>query len=102
MFLTNKTRLKIQDIVKRISQDKPVSLEERIYIEKLSRHNSTLWTWLKKANSLRRYGKQNSNGINGLIQNLGLDGLETENHFDPQKDDLADWFSGSPDWVRRS
>ena len=37
-----------------------------------------------------------------VIQNLGLDGLEKENHFDPKNDDLADWFSGSPDWVRRS
>ena len=25
-----------------------------------------------------------------------------KNHFDPKNDDLADWFSGSPDWVRRS
>ena len=102
MFLTNKSRLKIINIVKRISVDKKVSLEERIYVEKLAKHNSTIWTWLKKANSLRRYGKQNIDGINGLIQSLGLDGLETENHFDPKKDDLADWFSGSPDWVRRS
>ena len=102
MFLTNKTRLKIKDIIKRISADQNVTLEERIYVEKLAKHNSTIWTWLKKANSLRRYGKQNSDGINGLIQNLGLDGLETENLFDPQNDDLAYWFSGSPDWVRRS
>ena len=102
MFLTNTTRLKIKDIVKRISVDEPVSLEERIYVEKFAKHNSTIWTWLKKANSLRRYGKQNSDGINGLIQSLGLDGLETESHFDPKNDDIADWFSGSPDWVRRS
>ena len=102
MFLTNKTRLKIKNIVKRISEDKQVSLEERIYLEKIAKHNSTIWTWLKKANSLRRHGKQNSDGINGLIQTLGLDGLETENHFDPKNDDIADWFSGSPDWVRRS
>ena len=102
MFLTNKTRLKIKDIVKRISIDEPVSLDERISVEKFSKHSSTIMTWLKKANSLRRYGKQNSEGINGLIQSLGLNGLEIENHFDPKKDDLADWFSGSPDWVRRS
>ena len=102
MFLTNQTRLKIQDIVVRISKDKKVSLEERIYIEKLAKHNSTIWTWLKKANSLRRYGRQNADGINGLIQSLGLNGLEPENHFDPKNDDIADWFSGSPDWVRRS
>ena len=102
MFLTNKTRLKIKDIIKRISANEKVTLEERIYLEKLAKHNSTIWTWLKKANSLRRYGKQNSDGINGLIQNLGLDGLENENHFDPRSDDIADWCSGSPDWVRRS
>ena len=102
MFLTNKTRLKIQDIVRRIADDKNVSLNERIYVEKLAKHNSTIWTWLKNANRLRRYGKQNSDGINGLIQNLVLDGLETENHFDPKNDDIADWVSGSPDWVRRS
>ena len=102
MFLTNQTRLKIKDIISRISKDEIISLEERIYVEKLAKHNSTIWTWLKKANSLRRYGKQNVDGVNGLIQSLGLDGLETENHFDPKTDDIADWFSGSPDWVRRS
>ncbi len=42
MFLTNKTRLKIKDIVKRISVDEPVSLEERIYVEKFAKHNSTI------------------------------------------------------------
>ena len=102
MFLTNQTRLKIKNILNRISKDEKVSLEERIYVEKLAKHNSTIWTWLKKANSFRRYGKQDGDGINGLIQSMGLDGLETENHFDPKNDDIADWFSGSPDWVRRS
>ena len=42
MFLTNKTRIKIKDIVKRISLDEPVSLEERIYVEKFSKRNSTM------------------------------------------------------------
>jgi len=51
---------------------------------------------------LRRYGKQNSDGINGLVKNLRLDGLETENNFDPKNDDLADLVSGSSDWVGRS
>ena len=102
MFLTNKSRLKIKDIIKRISTDEKVSLDERIYVQKFAKHISTIWTWLRKANSLRRYGKQNSDGINGLIQSLGLDGLETDNHFDPKNDDIADLFSGSPEWVRRS
>ena len=102
MFLTTQTRLRIKNIISRISNDEQISLEERVYVEKLAKHNSTIWTWLKKANSLRRHGKQNEDGINGLIQSLGLNGLEAENHFDPKNDDIADWFSGSPDWVRRS
>ena len=64
MFLTTQTRQKIKEIVKKISKDEQVTLEERIYVEKLAKHNSTIWTWLKKANSLRRYGKQKSDGIN--------------------------------------
>ena len=102
MFLSNQKRLKIQEIIKRISLDKEVSLNERIFVEKYAKHSSTVWNWLKKANSLRRNGKQDQESINGLIQSLGLDGLERENHFDPKNDDIADWFSGSPDWVRRS
>ena len=102
MFLSNQMRLKIQEIIQRISLDEEVSLTERILVEKHAKHSSTVWTWLKKANSLRRYGKKNQESISGLIQSLGLDGLDSENHFDPKNDDIADWFSGSPDWVRRS
>ena len=102
MFLSNETRLKIQSIVKRISSDEEISLKERILVEKHANHSSTIWTWLKKANSIRRYGTQNQKSINGLMQSLGLNGLDQENHFDPKYDDIADWFSGSPDWVRRS
>ena len=102
MFLSNQTRLKIQEIIKRISLDKEVSLSERLFVEKHAKHCSTVWTWIRKANSLRRHGRQDQESINGFIQSLGLDGLERENHFDPKNDDIADWFSGSPDWVRRS
>ena len=35
MLLNNQKRLKIQDIIKRISLDKEVSLEERIYVENM-------------------------------------------------------------------
>ena len=41
--------------------------------------------------------------IDGLLQSLGIDGIDRENHFDPNKDDLSDWFGGgSPDWIKRS
>ena len=102
MLLSNQKRLKIKDIIKRISLNKEISLKERIYVEKYAQHSSTISLWLKKAASIRRHGKQNQDGINSLLQSLGIDGLDRENHFNPNKDDISDWFGGSPDWLRRS
>ena len=102
MLLSNEKRLKIQEIIKKISLDKEVSLNERIYIEKYAKHSSTISLWLKKANSIRRHGKQSEDRINSLLQSLGIDGLDRENHFDPNKDDISDWLGGSPDWIKRS
>ena len=102
MLLSSQKRLKIQEIIKRISLDKEVSLKERIYIEKYAKHSSQIYLWLKKANSIRRHGIQSEGGINDLLQSLGIDGLDKENHFDPNKDDISDWFGGAPDWIKRS
>ena len=102
MLLSNQKRLKIQDIIRRISIDKEVSLKERIYVEKYAKHSSIISLWLKKANSIRRHGLQSEDSINGLLQSLGIDGLDRENHFNPNKDDISDWFGGSPDWIKRS
>lgn len=103
MLLNNQKRLKIQDIIKRISLDKAVSLKERIYVEKYAKHSSLVSLWLKKATSIRRHGLlQSKGGIDNLLQSLGIDGLDNENHFNPNKDDISDWFGGSPDWIKRS
>ena len=102
MLISNKKRLKIQGIIKRIAHDKSISLEERIYIEKFAQHNSTISLWLKKANSFRRNGVNNEGGIDSLLQSFGIDGLDKENHFKPDVDDISDWFGGAPDWLKRS
>ena len=102
MFLSNQKRLKIKEIIKKISLDKEVSLKERIYVEKYAKHSSLISLWLKKANSIRRHGLQSEESIDGLLQSLGIDGLDGENHFNPNKDDISDWFGGSPDWIKRS
>ena len=49
MFLSNQKRLKIQEIIRRISIDKEVSLKERIYVEKYAKHSSIISLWLKKS-----------------------------------------------------
>ena len=102
MLLSNQKRQKIHGIIKRIAQDKLISLEERIYVEKFARHNSTISLWLKKANSFRRNGLKSDGGIDNLLQSFGVDGLDKENHFNPNEDDISDWFGGAPDWLRRS
>ena len=102
MLLSNQKRLKIQDIIRRISLNKEVSLKERIYIEKYAKQSSIISLWLKKATSIRRHGVQRKGGINGLIQSLGIDGLDEENHLNPDIDDISSWFRGSPDWIKRS
>ena len=102
MILSNQKRLKIQRIIKRIAQDKSITLEERIYVEKFANHNSTISLWLKKANSFRRNGTKNDGGIDNLLQSFGIDGLDKENYFNPNEDDISDWFGGAPSWLRRS
>ena len=102
MLLSNQKRLKIKEIVKKISLDEEVSLKDRILVEKYAKHSSLISLWLKKANSIRRHGIQSKDSINGLIQSLGIDGLDVDNHFNPNKDDISDWFGGSPDWIKRS
>tara|TARA_A100001035_G_C27647121_1_gene437418 strand:+ start:22 stop:330 length:309 start_codon:yes stop_codon:yes gene_type:complete len=102
MLLSNQKRLKIQGIIRRIAQDNPISLDERIYVEKFAQHNSTISLWLKKANSFRRNGLEEQGGIDNLLQSFGIDGLDKENHFNPSQDDISDWFGGAPNWLRRS
>ena len=102
MLLSNQKRLKIHGIIKRIAQDQSISLEERIYVGKFAKHNPTISLWLKKANSFRRHGLKKDDGIDNLLQSLGIDGIDKENHFNPNEDDLPDWFGGAPGWLRRS
>ena len=83
MLLSNAKRQKIQGIIKRIAQDKSITLEERIFVEKFAHHNSTISLWLKKANSFRRNGTKNDGGLDNLLQSFGIDGLDKENHFNP-------------------
>ena len=102
MFLNIQTREKIQDIIRRITMNEEITLEERIFVENHAKNSSSIWAWLKMAISLRRHGDLNQEGIKGLIQSLSLDGLEIENDFNPNNDDIYEWFNGAPEWVRRS
>ena len=100
-MLTTSSRLRIQDILTRIAIGKEVTLEERIYINKYATKNQNVSSWLRKAIRLQR-NNPISNPIDELLNELDLSSDEPHSTFNPDQDDLGEWFSGAPSWIRRS
>ena len=101
-MLTTTTRLKLQDILTRLSKNEEVSLDERILVQKYADRNSTVWHWLRKARSIQVKGNLEQSSMGGFMQQMNLPGQTNEDHFKGSQDDLGEWFQGSPQWVRRS
>ena len=100
-MLTTSARLRIQEILTRISTGNEVTLEERIYINKYASSNQNVSAWLRKASYLQR--KQvKSNSTDELLNGLDLCSPDPHSTYNPDQDDLGEWFSGAPSWVRRS
>ena len=100
-MLTTSTRLRIQEILTRLSLGHKVSLEERIYINKYATKNQNVSNWLRQASRIQRK-EPISNQIDQLLNELDLISDEPYSTYDPNRDDLGEWFSGAPSWVRRS
>ena len=100
-MLTTCTRLRIQEILIRLSRGNQVTLEERIYINKYATKNQNVSSWLRKASRIQR-NEPISNPIDKLLDGLDLSSEEPHSTFNPNRDDLGEWFSGSPSWIRRS
>ena len=100
-MLTTTSRLRIQEILIRLSMGKQVTLEERIYINKYATRNQNVSSWLRKASRIQRQEKIN-NQIDELLNGLDLSAGEPHVTYNPDHDDLGEWFSGAPSWIRRS
>ena len=100
-MLTTSTRLRIQEILTRLSLGHKVSLEERIYINKYATKNQNVSNWLRQASRIQRK-EPISNQIDQLLNELDLISDEPYSTYDPNRDDLGEWFSGAPSWIRRS
>jgi len=100
-MLTTTSRLRIQEILTRLSMGKEVTLEERIYINKYATRNQNVSSWLRKASRIQRQEKIN-NQIDELLNGLDLSADEPHVTYNPDHDDLGEWFSGAPSWIRRS
>ena len=100
-MLTTSVRLRIQEILTRIAKGHKVTLEERIYINKYASRNQHVSAWLRKALHFQR-NKYTSNPIDELINGLDLCSSDPHGTYNPDQDDLGEWFSGAPSWIRRS
>ena len=102
-MLTPSTRLRLQDIVRRIGNGEPVQLHERIQLQKYADHHPVVGGWLREAQRQRQV--RCGDGIDRLMGQLELGAAEPGTGFRPDPDDpgeLGDWFSNAPDWLRRS
>ena len=100
-MLSSSVRIRIQEILSRIANGNEVTLEERIYINKYASRNQNVSAWLRKASHLQRKSI-NSNPIDQLLNELDLFSSEPHSTYNPDQDDIGEWFSGAPSWVRRS
>tara|TARA_Y100001968_G_scaffold321292_1_gene355462 strand:- start:609 stop:911 length:303 start_codon:yes stop_codon:yes gene_type:complete len=100
-MLTTSSRIRIQEILTRIARGNEVTLEERIYINKYASRNQNVSAWLRKASHLQRKGII-CNQIDELLNGLDLSAADPHSTYNPNQDDLGEWFSGAPSWVRRS
>ncbi len=78
-----------------------VTLEERIYINKYAARDQNVSSWLRKASHLQR-NKFSRNPIDELLNGLDLCPSDPNETYNPDQDDIGEWFSGAPKWIRRS
>ena len=100
-MLTTSARLRIQEILTRVAKGNSVTLEERIFINKYASKNQNVAAWLRKASYIQR-NKFSSTPIDELLNGLDLCQPDPHSTFDPDQNDLGEWFSGAPSWIRRS
>ena len=100
-MLSTASRLRIQQILIKLSKGDIVTLEERIYINKFANRDQTVSAWLKRAIRLQQ-NNESTNPIDKLINGLDLGSSDPNSTFNPDQEDLGDWFTGAPSWLGRS
>ncbi len=100
-MLSPSSRSRIKEILSRVAQGETVTLDERLYIHKLADKDQTVNAWLTRARRVQTNEKSND-PIDELLSGLDLDPTEPNSFYNPDQEDLGDWFSGAPSWIGRS
>lgn len=99
-MLSSATRLRLKEILDRIAQDLPVSLQERITLQKYADRDQRVADWLRQARRQRL--PASTDGLDRLLDGLNLGSGDPDAGYRRGDDDLGDWFTGAPGWLRRS
>tara|TARA_B100000925_G_scaffold223986_1_gene172570 strand:- start:161 stop:463 length:303 start_codon:yes stop_codon:yes gene_type:complete len=99
-MLTTSTRLKLQSILRRLSEGSSISLSERVYLQKFADCDRSVSSWLRQARRQQLAGGGRS-GVDSLLDDLNIGSAEPDQQHRPGADDLGDWFGGAEPWLRR-
>ena len=100
-MLSENARQRLKDILCRVANNMPVSLTERVYLQKHADQDQTVANWLHQARSMQQEAKP-KDSIDDLLHELSLGSADPEVNFNPKEDDLGEWFGGAPSWLGRS
>ena len=95
------TRLRLKNLLDRISNGEAVSLKDRLYLSKFADQNQTISNCLRRA-QLTQQKANPTNSIDHLLNDLDLTPSDPEATFKNNQDDLGEWFCGAPSWIGRS
>ena len=70
--------------------------------DKLTKNNMKLKNTLLQKKDIIFISLKEGFGIDQLLDSLNLGTEEPYSEFNPEKEDLGDWFMGCPSWLARS
>ena len=105
-MLSTSYRLKLENICERIANHQEVSLEEMVWVDKLSKHNTVAARFLRQARRKAANPDMKPGGLDDFLNQMDLGGTGHESkgirRFD-SVDDIADFFKrdNPEDWKTR-
>jgi hypothetical protein len=102
-MLSTKTRLQVEFLCGRIERGEQVPLTDMVWLDKWAKSNRIVFDMVQRARRRAATGPVNPESLDGLLDGLNLGDPDPTRHITSASsvDDLADFFSDGPDWMRR-
>lgn len=99
-MLTTDTRLKLEDIGRRIAFGQEVSFQEMTFITKWSKRHAHARKILNQARRRATMGEIPEGGLDEFLDIMDLGNPDPQSHLTSENDvtDIAQWFSTKKEW----